>query len=538
MLGVANRLAATGRLGFGRMAERDAYPVWVVMGAACVGTLLGGVAVWFALMGRPDFAASERRDPSAAEDPGAETESSTGGPADGDTGEGTGLDSEQATEDAGVPPDFDPGGSPLVRAIESTRDSVVAIEFGGSVRGAGVVYDDRGLVLTNSHVIEGVAMGRSMFGGDVRQAGITANFPDGRRRLARILAADPDEDIAILQLVPERNEERFAEAPLGLSSALRLGEQVFAIGSPVGFEATVVTGIVSALDRTEVLANRQLPVIQLDAAINFGNSGGPLFNLRGELVGIATARSRRGEGIGFAIPIDRVRLFLRALQEGKGGRSGTVGVVLDIAPEIAELVTPLGFHSGITVSEVDAGAPAKEAGLAVGDVIVALRGRRHDELDPSPRGRARFAQLFGETIRSLLPGEAIAVTVVRPSKTGERGELIELELTVEAANEREQALIDAEELLGLYLDPDVEVPTIRELVPGAPVSAVPGAARALRGATITSLFLEDVDTLAELGAGLERLRGWSGPGGRIAITFTTAQGQPIPLSAYPLSQRP
>lgn len=512
-------------------SERDAHPFWLAMGAAFVGTLLGGAAVWFGVSDRLDARPAISGDAAVSSDGAEVGEPSAAGDA------GVEASDSGATPTAEAHRHDDPRDSPLVRAIAEVRDSVVTLELGGSASGAGVVYDQDGaLLLTNHHVIEPVLRARALFGaGPATQ--ITARFADGRARRARIIAADPDEDVAILRLDRELDDERFDAAPVGRSSELRLGEQVFAIGSPVGFEATVATGIVSALERTEVLANRQLPLIQLDAAINFGNSGGPLFNLEGELVGITTARSSRGEGIGFAIPIDRIRLFLRSLEQGKSGRAGMVGVELDAGAAVAERITPLGYRSGIQVAAVSPGRPGEAAGLRPGDVIVSIRGRRYDDLDASRGGRLEFGRLFGKTIRGLLPGESVKIEVVRPGEQGGEGgepHVVELELEVEAASVPEQARIDAEELLGLRLDPDSSKPKILGLVPGTPIAGVRGV-EVLEGATITELFHRPVDDLEGLGQRLAKLRA-GGRGGRrsIAIAFESAEGEAIEVSFYPL----
>jgi S1-C subfamily serine protease len=498
--------------------SRGSYPFWVAMGAAFTGTLLGGGAVWLGLYERMESVAqATARIERAAEPPepvAAEPEPIEPEP----------LPIIEA-------PASDPGDSPLVRAIERTRHSVVTIELAGSAAGAGVVYDASGTLLTNYHVLAPILRESSMLG-DSGAGVLTVRFVDGRVRSAKILAADPDEDIAIVALVREREQERFDAAPLGRSASLRLGEQVFAVGSPVGFEGTVATGIISAQNRTGVLANRQLPVLQLDAAINFGNSGGPLFNLAGEIVGITTARSSRGEGIGFAIPIDRVRLFLRALEQGMRGRSGVIGVELAPQFEIAEVIEPLGYHSGVAISAVDEGRAAAAAGMQAGDVIVSLRGRRHDELDASQRGRNSFGALVGETIRGLLPGETLSVGVVRD------GRLLELEIVVEAASLDRQARIDAELLLGLYLKEDSEQAVINALVPGSPIAAMRGA-QILDQARIVALFGQSVADVEQLAERLGMLRSWatSGAGRSISISFETADGRTLTVTNFPLAGR-
>jgi S1-C subfamily serine protease len=497
--------------------QRGTYPFWVAMGAACMGTALGGAAVWLGL--------HERMNAIAAASAGASTDEA---PLPEPVVVAPQTQPPPATEAPSQPVVTDPGDSPLVRAIERTRHSVVTIELAGSAAGSGVVYDESGTLLTNYHVIAPI-LRASLVLGDSGPGALTVRFVDGRERSATILAADPDEDIAILAIEREREQERFDAAPLGRSALLRLGEQVFAIGSPVGFEGTVATGIISSVNRTGVLANRQLPVLQLDAAINFGNSGGPLFNLAGEIVGITTARSSRGEGIGFAIPIDRVRLFLRALEQGMRGRSGVIGVELAPRTEIASIIEPLGYHSGVAVAEVDEGRAAAAAGMQVGDVIVSLRGRRYDELDSSPRGRDSFSGLVGETIRSLLPGETLSVGVVRD------GQLLELEIVVEAASLDRQARIDAELLLGLYLQEDREEAVIEALATGSPIASMRGA-HILVQARIVGLFGQSVADVEQLGERLATLRSWSssGAGRSIAISFVTADGQALTVTNFPL----
>ncbi|PRQ07212.1 S1C family serine protease [Enhygromyxa salina] len=503
-------------------SEGDRHPFWVAMGAAFVGTLLGGGAVWLGLQGRLDAVEAEVARVRSVPTPAAVT------PAP-----------EPALPVASVEPpadtaEPDPGDSSLVRAVERTRDSVVTIELAGEPSGSGVVYDTNGMLLTNYHVIEPVLGGRGgllVLGDAAAAKAISVRFGDGRVRSATVLAADPDEDVAILSLLRERDEEHFHAAPLGYSASLRLGEQVFAIGSPVGFEGTIATGIISAVERTGVLGNRKLPVLQLDAAINFGNSGGPLFNLAGEIVGITTARSSRGEGIGFAIPIDHVRLFLRALERGMRGRSGVIGVVLDHRRAIAKQIEPLGYHSGVAIAEVDPGRAAALGGMKADDVIVTIRGRRHDEIDASEAGRAAFTQLVGDTIRALLPGETLTVGVVRD------GELVELEIVVEAASVERQARIDAELLLGLYLAPEGDEATIVEPVRGSPIAHVPGA-QVLAGARIVSLFGYPVGNVQQLGERLSLLRTWAAVGRRrsIAIGFETADGRSLIANNYPLAK--
>jgi S1-C subfamily serine protease len=494
---------------------RVAYPFWVAMGAAFTGTLLGGAAVWIGVSDRLDAMQASELAPASE-------------PAESEPSEHIEMPQphppfERGAEAIAVGQEFadplDPGATPLVRAVEQTRDTVVSLAVAGKVNGAGVVYEEDGLVLTNYHVIEPILRARPVFGADAERPIVRARFADGRERDAEVIAADVDEDIAVLRLVRESPSERFTVAPIGRSSALRLGEQAFAIGAPVGLESTIAVGIVSSLGRTGILANRQQPVIQLDASINFGSSGGPLFNLRGELVGITTARSSRGEGIGFAIPIDRVWVFLKALDDGTPLRAGMIGVELDPQAEISKQIAGFGYHSGIAIGRVLAEGPAAKAGLATGDVIVEIRGHRYDDLDASREGRALFGGQFQQTVRSLLAGETLAIEVVRGP------EVLAIELTVESISPEGQARIDSEKLLGIVLAAGSEPKVADVIAPGSR-----GRQREidrLIGASIVEVFGEPVTSVEQLGERLAGLSNAPSDGGRrtIVVVFVTAQGE-------------
>ncbi|MFV8756806.1 S1C family serine protease [Nannocystaceae bacterium ST9] len=506
---------------------RVAYPFWVAMGAAFTGTLLGGAAVWIGVSERLDAIQAQTVAGASVEPPPVAAE-----PEHIEMPEPDPV-ADRASEAITVGQEFlDPGDTPLVRAIAQTRDSVVSLAVAGEVNGAGVVYEDEGLVLTNYHVIEPILRARPVFGADAERAIVRARFADGRERNAEVVAADADEDIAVLRLVRESPSERFTVAPIGRSAALRLGEQAFAIGAPVGLESTIAVGIVSSLGRTGILANRQQPVIQLDASINFGASGGPLFNLRGELVGITTARSSRGEGIGFAIPIDRVWVFLKALDDGTPLRAGMIGVELDLQAEITDRIARFGYHSGVAVGRVLPDAPAAKAGLAVGDVIVEIRGRRYDDLDAGREGRALFGREFQQTVRSLLPSETLAIEVVRGR------ELLDIELTVEATSPEGQARIDTEALLGIMLAEGRRKPTVASLLGTGALGRQRGAAQMLEGATIVEVFGEPVTSVEQLGERLAALSNAPSGGARrsISVVFETKTGERL-LANIPLAVR-
>jgi S1-C subfamily serine protease len=411
----------------------------------------------------------------------------------------------------------------LVDAVALTRDSVVNLQTAAGL-GAGVIVDERGIIVTNFHVIADALGSPSLelFGSNPEggPARVIARFENQREVPATILVADREEDLAVLRLEPEQDGERFAAAQLGRSSELRVGQDVFAVGNPFGLPHTVSRGIVSALDRTGILEPRELPVIQLDASINIGNSGGPLFNLDGALVGIVTARRQHAQGIAFALPIDHVRGFLRAVSEPSMRRSGMMGVTLKLEGGFDPRAKALGYGAGLVLEEVHPGHPADEAGLRSGDVVVELRGKRLDGLKGTATPR-ELASHLQKTVRSMFSGEQLAVTVVRD------GKVREIAVEIGVASERDQALIDAEELLGLELRRNSERPVVENVRSGP----LRGFSRFVQGAAITRLMGNDVETLDELGKVLGEIRELTRKHGAsltVPLGLVDAQGRSLP----------
>jgi serine protease Do len=221
--------------------------------------------------------------------------------------------------------------------------------------GSGFIIDVDGSILTNHHVID-------------RAERITVKLSDGRTFRARVVGADPDTDVALIKI---DGEGGLPVAPLGDSSALRMGEWVCAIGNPLGYEHTVTVGVVSYLGRK--LFDMSLDnYIQTDAAINFGNSGGPLINARGEVIGINAAISSRASSIGFAVPINGATLVLPQLRARGRVSRGYMGVALrDVDTDIARSLN-LMVSRGAMLQDVTEGSPADRAGLQPYDVIVSL----------------------------------------------------------------------------------------------------------------------------------------------------------------------
>ncbi len=228
--------------------------------------------------------------------------------------------------------------------------------------GSGVIIDaDKGYVLTNHHVAKNADT-------------IRVTLKDGRTFRAKLIGSDPGTDVALLQI----NAKNLTAVPAGDSDSVRVGDFVMAIGNPFGLGQTVTSGIVSALGRSMVGAEKYEDFIQTDASINPGNSGGALVNSKGELIGINTAIIAPGGGnvgIGFAVPVNMVRAIMNQLLEFGEVRRGRIGVVIQtLTPDMAA-VLGLGAQRGAVISRVEKGAPAEKAGLKAGDVITAINGR-------------------------------------------------------------------------------------------------------------------------------------------------------------------
>src|SRR5215212_1782014 len=262
----------------------------------------------------------------------------------------------------------------VVQAVELVSPSVVTIERGGrgerksGGHGSGFVFTPDGLILTNSHVVHGAG-------------NLNVGLSDGRRMAASLIGEDPDTDLAVIR-VPASD---LPALKLGDSRAVRVGQLVIAIGSPLGFDATVTAGVVSARGRSLRSRSGRLmdDIIQTDAALNPGNSGGPLVNSRGEVIGVNTAVISGAQGLCFAIAANTAQFVVgRLIRDGRIRRSyvGVAGQNTPLARQFVRFYS-LPASSGILVASIEPNSPASKCGLQEGDVIIGFAGQAVEGID-------------------------------------------------------------------------------------------------------------------------------------------------------------
>jgi S1-C subfamily serine protease len=302
----------------------------------------------------------------------------------------------------------------VIGAAEKVSPSVVNIEVShndrrrGGGSGSGFVFTPDGFLLTNSHVVHGASK-------------IEVTLLDGRRGEAQLIGDDPETDLAVIRI----NAPNLMAVDLGDSNKIRVGQLAIAIGNPYGFQYSVTAGVVSALGRSLRSQTGRLidDVIQTDASLNPGNSGGPLINSRGEVIGVNTAVILPAQGICFATAINTAKFVAAQLiKEGRVRRSyiGVAGQVVSLHRRLVRYHN-LSVETGVLVVSTEAGSPASKAGLQEGDVIVAYDDRPIASIDDLHR---------------LLTDQKVGVksklTVIR------RNEKLALSITPEDSRMREQ----------------------------------------------------------------------------------------------------
>lgn len=298
-------------------------------------------------------------------------------------------------------------------------------EFPQDSLGSGFIIDEQGYILTNNHVIE-------------RADKIKVLLSDEEELDAEVVGRDPKTDIALIKIEPTKPLQ---PVKMGNSDKLEVGEWVIAIGNPFGLEHTVTAGIVSAKGRV-IGAGPYDDFIQTDASINRGNSGGPLINMRGEVVGINTAIIERAQGIGFAIPINMAKQILHQLKEKGEVTRGWLGVMIQkVTPELAKQFG-LEKSEGALVAQVMEGSPAKKAGIKREDIIIEFDHKKIHKMSELPR-----------IVANTPVGKRVEVKVIRQGR--------EKELKVMVAELKEEKVAKAE---GFATEKELGL-TVQDLTP-------------------------------------------------------------------------
>lgn len=294
-----------------------------------------------------------------------------------------------------------PGAAPAPRSFERRQQGL----------GSGVIVDPRGYILTNEHVVRGAD-----------ELTVALQYPEEKKFPGKVVGADPRTDLAVVKITPK---EPLTYATLGDSDRVRVGDWAIAIGSPFGLEQTLTAGVISAVRQTlNIEGVNYTNLLQTDAAINRGNSGGPLLNIRGEVIGINSAiYAPTGvfAGIGFAIPVNRVKDIMEQLIEKGRVVRGWMGVEILSVNEVIARQFGLNSTEGVMINNVLPGSPADKAGLKRGDVVLSFDGRK------TPTQEA-LVELVGKTP----PKKTVAMKIVRDGKERDLS-LVTAEMPSEAA---------------------------------------------------------------------------------------------------------
>lgn len=338
---------------------------------------------------------------------------------------------------------------------ESPFDFDMPKDYQRQSLGSGVIISEDGYILTNNHVIKDATI-------------IKVRLYKSKEDIeATVVGKDPKIDIALLKI--NRNNLPFAK--LGDSDKMEVGDWVIAIGNPFGLSHTVTKGIISAKGRV-IGSGPYDDFIQIDAPINFGNSGGPLFNLQGEIIGINTAIIAGGQNIGFSIPINMIRTILPQLKKGVVERAYLGIKFQEVTKDVAEsfgIERPI----GVLVSEVMKNSPAEKAGIKEGDIITEFNGKTIDEFATFPR-----------TVAGYVPGDTVKLKIIRDKK--------EIFITVTLGKQSEQGTLI--EKLGFKLSESKNGIIVEEVMPHSLAHSL----KINQGDIIVSVNNNKVDTIEQL----------------------------------------
>lgn len=387
------------------------------------------------------------------------------------------ISATQTIEDKGAAPDL-PKGTPFDDMFEEffRRHGLNPHPRSRQAQslGSGFVVDPSGIVITNNHVV-----------GDANE--IMVIFNDGRKLKAKVLGKDSKVDVAVLKVEADKP---LKTVKFGDSDKMRVGDGVIAVGNPFGLGETVTAGIISARNRN-IDSGPYDDFLQTDASINKGNSGGPLFNMQGEVIGINTAilsPSGGSIGIGFATPSETVMPVIAQLREFGETRRGWLGVRIQPVDDVIADSLGLGTARGALIAGVDEKGPAKPAGLQAGDVIVRFDGKDIKESRDLPR-----------LVASMPVGKSVEVVVIRDGKELTRtvtlGRLEDGETKTAAIEDEKQQQSAVEKALGMEfsnLTPDLRKTfSVKDSIKGVAITSVdPGSAAAERGLKAGDIIVE------------------------------------------------
>jgi serine protease Do len=381
-------------------------------------------------------------------------------------------------------PEFPPG-SPFEEFFQDFMDKrggEGGVDSPQASLGSGVIIDAaKGLIVTNSHVIK-----------DADQIRVTLH--DDQTLTAKVLGIDEKTDLAVLQV--DKGKTQLASAPFGNSDPMRVGDWVVAIGNPFGLGGTVTTGIISARAR-DINSGPYDDYIQTDASINRGNSGGPMFNLRGEIIGINTAifsPSGGSVGIGFAIPSNIVRPVVEQIVQYGRTKRGWIGVrIQSVTDDIAESLG-LGSVRGALIASVTPMGPADRAGLKPGDIVTTYQGQALNQMRQLPRLVAETAIGTNASLGVWRDGKTMTITIkVEELEQAEANGLAGTGMPDDATKPEETG-IELEQTgltIGVITPSDRKEMDLPETTKGVIVLAVkPGSEAAAKGLELGDIIIE------------------------------------------------